>query len=155
MRNRAFTLVEIMISMAVLGLFMIVGFSIYNKVVIGTAEKQSELIQMTSKCRLAARFLNYELTNAHSLISPTLTEQRTDNKLCYTDKTDGICALSVVKGSLVKENLTFNKNKTHFRGIFDIYFTRLDDNLIQFRIKVKTKKNQFEVISCVFVKFGK
>ncbi|MCK5686700.1 type II secretion system protein [bacterium] len=155
MNKRAFSLVEIMISMAVLGIFLTVGFSIYNKVVRGTAEKQSELIQITSKCRLAAKYLNYELTNAHSLISPTLTEQRTYDKLCYTDKTDGICALSVVNGSLIKENMTFNTKKIHFNGIFNIFFTRLDDNLLQYRIKVKTRKNQFEVISCVFVKYEK
>lgn len=155
MTRRGYSLVEIMIALVVMSLFVTTGIMIYTRVVRGTADKQSELIQITSKCRLAARFLNYELTNAHTLISPTLTEQRTDNKLSYTDRTNGICVISVENGSLVKENLTFGKKNVHFNGIFEVMFTRLDDNLIQYRVIVKTRKNQFEVISCVFVKYQK
>jgi type II secretory pathway component PulJ len=163
-KGRSYTLVEILIAAAIFALVVRLLYGVYTKVIVGTGSEQNRLIRLVSHARLASRVINWELTNAHELVTPENKDDvsRTAHTLVYFDSSDCLSLIELENGNLVKKNMLTGKIKTLVKDVDEVYFTRLDENLVQFRIKIKAKQvtpqmkyKEFQVVSSVFVAFGK
>jgi prepilin-type N-terminal cleavage/methylation domain-containing protein len=162
---KGYTLIEVMIVVALLSGFVYIVYNFYTKMMMGTSYDQSNLLDLTSRARLVGRIINWELTNAHDLVAPTddNTILRTATSLIYYDSEEHLSLLKLKGRNLVKKDFTTGVEKTLVKNVDEVYFTRLDRNLVQFRIRVLSadairrdrRNKEFQIIGSVFVSYAK
>jgi hypothetical protein len=105
-KGRSYTLVEILIAAAIFALVVRLLYGVYTKVIVGTGSEQNRLIRLVSHARLASRVINWELTNAHELVTPENKDDvsRTAHTLVYFDSSDCLSLIELEKGNLIKKN---------------------------------------------------